>query len=191
MVFVSEWEQDSCIIHGEEWLCLSITVRQQHSSSIAALIEPHRATLCLSTPPKAINSQTRKNQIFISDLFIFKSCLLKVTKEQNCLWQAHYNDSMTYCVRHEQLRSSSIILWVKSCVHYCCLPDEEICIKKKPRLSNKDYSVMIHQNQTKCYTMKQIQLAYLISQIFEPWILHSNLFIMSAKKICVWATQSD
>lgn len=58
MIFVSEWEQDSCIIHGEEWLCLSITVREQRGS-IAALIEPHRATLCLSTPPKAINPQTQ------------------------------------------------------------------------------------------------------------------------------------
>lgn len=153
MVFVSEWERDSCIIRGEEWLCLSITVRKQHSSSTAALIEPHRATLCLSTPPKAINSQTRKNQIFISDLFIFKSCLLKVTKEQNCLWQAHYNDSMTYCVRHEQLWSSSIILWVKSCVHYCCLPDEEIWLKKKLDCLTKIivlWFIRIQQNATLC-----------------------------------------
>lgn len=28
------------------------------TAAATALIEPHRATLCLSTPPKAINSQT-------------------------------------------------------------------------------------------------------------------------------------
>ncbi len=162
MVFVSEWEQDSRIMHGEEWLCLSITVRKQHSSSIAALIEPHRATLCLSTPPKAINSQARKNQIFISDLFIFKSCLSKVTKEQNCLWQAHYNDSMTYCVRHEQLWSSSIILWVKSRVFIIV-----VCQMRKPR-KKLDCLTKIIVLWFIRITMKQIQLASLISQIFKP-----------------------
>lgn len=47
MIFVGEWEQDSRIIHSEEWLCLSITVKQQRSGPVAALIEPHRATLRL------------------------------------------------------------------------------------------------------------------------------------------------
>lgn len=48
------------------------------AAAAAALIEPHRA----APSPKAINPPTRHSHIFIRHLFIFKSRLLKVTKEQ-------------------------------------------------------------------------------------------------------------
>lgn len=96
-----------------------VTVLQSLSERSAATslhwqspIVPHSSYASWSNQ----STDARENQIFISDLFIFKSCFLKVTKEQNCLWQAHYNDSVTYCVRQEQLWSSSIILRVKTCV---------------------------------------------------------------------------
>lgn len=166
----------------------------ESSSSIAALIEPHRATLRLHTPPKAINPETCRSQIFISAFFKFKGGLLKVTKEQSCVWQAHYNDSMTYCVRHEQSWSSSIISWVENCEHYCCLPDENICIVTTPpvwgaQLSQKDYSRMMLHSETYTNAFDFTRILYLRSVLNDTKVrkktrtivrcFHKNKLIVS------------
>lgn len=51
------------------------------------------------------------------------------------------------------------------------------------RLSNKDYSVKIHQSQTKYYTIKQMRVASLIHKNIQAGILHSDLFRMSQRSV--------
>lgn len=60
-------------IRGEERLCLSISVRQQHSSSNAALIEPHRAALCLLRLPQQSILRHATTDLFIIKKKIFES----------------------------------------------------------------------------------------------------------------------
>lgn len=178
-LFVSDWSR----IRASN-MVKSDSVFQSLSQSCTA------AALLHSLSPIAPHSfirlqkqsiQTHKEQIFISYLFIFKSCLFKVTKEQTCLWQAQYNDSMTYCVRRKQLWSSSIIVWVKSCAHCCCLPQETMCTKT--RLANKDYSVRNQQ----IHTNFKIWIKYKHG-LWKDEFLLSDLFITvwRSVKISVW-----
>lgn len=100
--------------------------------------------------PKAINPQTRHSHIFISDLFIFKSRLLKVTKEQKRVWRERCHDSTTRCVKREQLWSSALVIFfffflfseLRSLLSFAS--DKNLALTTG--LSNKDFSASRSNN---------------------------------------------
>lgn len=123
--------------------------------------------------PKAINPQTRHSHIFISDLFIFKSRLFKVTKEQKRVWRERCDDSTTCCVRRQPLWSSPIIITffeLRSLLS--SVSDKNLVLTTG--LSNKDFSVSQSRSLTMSQTVKQIQDSSMSKK-------HSALFLMKWK----------